>query len=66
MKRIPNLEAAIDECRMFGRAFEYEWSNKSHIKFFIEGCKNLLIFSTKNDNGCKVRKDIRRLIGEGR
>lgn len=66
MKRIPNLETAIDECRRIGRTFEYEFSGKLHIKFYIEGCKNLLIVSTKNDNSCKVRKDIRRLISERR
>ena len=64
MKRISNLDAAIDECKILGRAFEYKFSGKSHIKFYIEGCKNLLIISTKNDNGCKVRKDIRRLTGD--
>jgi len=66
MKRIPNLETAIDECRRIGRTFEYEFTGKSRIKFFIEGCAKLSIVSTKNDNSCKVRKDIRRLIGEGR
>lgn len=66
MKRIPNLETAIDECRRIGRTFEYEFSGKSHIKFFIEGCAKLLIVSTKNNNADKIRKDIRRLIGERR
>ena len=62
MCRIPNLETAIEECRDRKLTFDYIRTGKGHVKFYINGSKNVLIISVKNDNRDRVRKDIRRLI----
>lgn len=64
MRRIPNLETAIDECRRNGAKFNWEWCNTAHIKFYIEGVVGCIILSSKKTNCDKVRKELRlRLTG---
>jgi hypothetical protein len=58
-RRIPNLETAIEYCRVKG--YEYYFKKGCHFKFYIEdrGCITL---STKKDNPDRVRKDIERVM----
>jgi hypothetical protein len=56
MRRIPNLETAIAECKRLKKTFTYGNGGK-HIKFYVDG--KVIIISRNNDNPDKVRKEIR-------
>mgnify|MGYP001604641370 CR=1 FL=1 len=62
MKRIPNLETAIAECRNRGLKFNWEWYRTSHIKFHVDGIRGYICLSSKKCNPDKVRKDIRNYL----
>ncbi len=58
-RRIPNLETAIEYCRVKG--WSYYFKKGDHYKFYLDGVKGCVIISTKKDNPDRVRKDIERL-----
>lgn len=61
MRRIPNLETAIDECRKRGLEFSWEW-NRNHIKFWIVGISRFIVICKNKQNPDRVRKDIERVL----
>ena len=62
MRRIPNLETAIDECRKRKLKYWYEWYNNSHIKFYINGFRGCVYLTSKKDNPDRVRKDVEKFL----
>lgn len=62
MKRIPNLETAINYCRDNDISFVYSVTKCKHIKFYVEDSSKFILISPKNDNRDRVIRDIRRMI----
>lgn len=58
MRRIPNLDTAISECKLLNKPFTWKHS-ACHIKFYVEG--RLVMLGLKKANPDKVKKDIRRV-----
>lgn len=61
-RRIPNLNAAREECDSRGVKYYFEFTANTHIKFYINGYPNMIMLSANNDIHEKVRRKVKKAI----
>lgn len=62
MKRIINLEIAIEKCRKNKATFRFESTAGAHIKFYVGAAVRFILISRNNENPDRVRRDIRKAL----